>query len=142
MKLSRTFHSYQINDSSLPQEGFFITLECVRRFWLRFSALNYLNYNLKSKWTPTAPWHCVYIAFFAVNCLRKTLHLIHSVKCVRIRTFSGPYSVRMRENEDQKTPNTDTFHAVICLTGFWLHLCFHIREKQSTLFLFSVFKSL
>ena len=29
----------------------------------------------------------------------------HCVKAVRIRSYSGPYSVRMREN-------TDTFHAV------------------------------
>ena len=26
--------------------------------------------------------------------------------------FFGPYSVRMKENTDQKTPNTDTFYAV------------------------------
>ena len=42
------------------------------------------------------------------------------LKSVRIWSFSGPYfpafglpySVRMQENKDQKTPNTDTFHAV------------------------------
>ena len=50
------------------------------------------------------------------------------MKIVRIRSFSGPYfpafelnteryrissySVRKRENTNQKTPNTDTFHAV------------------------------
>ena len=27
----------------------------------------------------------------------------------------SPYSVQMRENKDQKNPNTDTFHAVYCL---------------------------
>ena len=26
---------------------------------------------------------------------------------------TSPYSVQMRENTDQKTPNTDTFHAVL-----------------------------
>ena len=26
--------------------------------------------------------------------------------------FSGPYSVQMRENEDQKTPYLDTFQAM------------------------------
>ena len=38
----------------------------------------------------------------------------HCVKSVRIRSFSGPYSVQMRENADQKTPNMDTFHVVDC----------------------------
>ena len=39
--------------------------------------------------------------------------MIHCVKSVRIRSFSGPYSVRMWEIRTRKTPNTDTFHAVI-----------------------------
>ena len=54
--------------------------------------------------------------------------LYHCVKSVRIRSYSGPYfpgfglnteivrtspySVRMRENTDQNTPCTDTFHDV------------------------------
>ena len=42
-----------------------------------------------------------------------TFAAIYYVKSARIRSFSGPYLVRMRENTDQKTPNTDTFHAVI-----------------------------
>ena len=70
--------------------------------------------------------------FLSVECF------INCVKSVRIRSFSGPffpvfalnteirirteygdllckspYSIRMRENTDQKTPNTDTFYAVI-----------------------------
>ena len=36
----------------------------------------------------------------------------HCVKSVRIRSYSGPYSVRMRENTARITPNTDTFYAV------------------------------
>ena len=54
----------------------------------------------------------------------------HCVKCVRIRSYFGPpfpafglnterygvslppYAVQMRKNTDQKTPNTDFFHAV------------------------------
>ena len=32
----------------------------------------------------------------------KKMHFTHCVKSVRIRSFSGPYSVRMRENADQK----------------------------------------
>ena len=36
----------------------------------------------------------------------------HCVKSVRIRSFSGPYSVRMRESTDQSNSNTDTFYAV------------------------------
>ena len=36
----------------------------------------------------------------------------YCVKSVRFRSFSGPCSVRMLEHTDQKTPNTDTFHAV------------------------------
>ena len=35
--------------------------------------------------------------------------IVHFVKSVRIRSFSGPLSVRIRENTDQKTPNTDAF---------------------------------
>ena len=38
---------------------------------------------------------------------------LHFIKIARVRSFSGPYSVRMRENKDQKTPNTDTFYAVL-----------------------------
>ena len=29
-------------------------------------------------------------------------------------SFSRPYSVRMRENMDQKNPNKDTLHALKC----------------------------
>ena len=66
---------------------------------------------------------------------KKKIELKYCVKSVRIRSFSGPYfpafglnterysvlcispySVRMRENTEQKTPNTDTFHAVIIST--------------------------
>ena len=36
----------------------------------------------------------------------------HCVKNVRIRSFSGPYSVRMREIRTRKTTNTGTFYAV------------------------------
>ena len=38
---------------------------------------------------------------------------VHCVKTVRIRSFSGPYSVRMRKIRTRKTPNTDTFHAAV-----------------------------
>ena len=49
--------------------------------------------------------------------------LSYCLKNIRIRGFSSPhfpafgmnteiYAVRMRENTDQKTPNTDTFYAV------------------------------
>ena len=58
---------------------------------------------------------------------KKKIEPKYCVKSVRIRSFSGPYfpafglnispySVRMRENTEQKTPNTDTFHAVIIST--------------------------
>ena len=33
------------------------------------------------------------------------------VKSVHIQSFSGPYSVQMRENTDQKNSESDTFHA-------------------------------
>ena len=36
----------------------------------------------------------------------------HCLKSVRIRSYSGPYSVRMREIQTRATANTDTFHAV------------------------------
>ena len=36
----------------------------------------------------------------------------HCLKSARIWSFSGPYSVQMPEYTDQKTPNTDIFHAV------------------------------
>ena len=39
--------------------------------------------------------------------------MYHCVKSVRIQSYSGPYSVRMRENTDQNNSKyTDTFHAV------------------------------
>ena len=38
-----------------------------------------------------------------------------------IRSIS-PYSVRMRNNTDQKTPNTDTFHAVLISPKKYLNL--------------------
>ena len=66
---------------------------------------------------------------------KKKIEPKYCVKSVRIRSFSGPYfpafglnterysvlcispySVRMRENTEQITPNTDTFHAVIIST--------------------------
>ena len=34
------------------------------------------------------------------------------VKSVRLRSYSGPYSVRMRENADQNNFKKDTFYAV------------------------------
>ena len=46
----------------------------------------------------------------------------HYVKSVGIRSFSGPYSVRMRENTEQKKPNTDIFHAITVVeTSFQSH---------------------
>ena len=33
----------------------------------------------------------------------------HYVKSVRIRSYPGPYSVRMRENTDQKNPEYGYF---------------------------------
>ena len=33
----------------------------------------------------------------------------HCVKSIRIRSFSGPYSVRMRENTDQKNSEYEYF---------------------------------
>ena len=35
----------------------------------------------------------------------------HCVKNVHIRSFSGPYSVQMREIQTKKTPSTNTFYA-------------------------------
>ena len=42
----------------------------------------------------------------------KSLHL-RCLKIVRIRSFSGPYVPAFLPKTDQKTPNTDTFHAVL-----------------------------
>ena len=47
--------------------------------------------------------------------------IIHCVKRVRIRSFSGPYFPAfeylsiLSPNETRKTPNTDTFYAVILM---------------------------
>ena len=57
--------------------------------------------------------------------------IIHYVKSVRVRSYSGthflafglsisPYSFRMWKNEDQITPNTDTFYAVIMFSIFFI----------------------
>ena len=42
------------------------------------------------------------------------LNNIHYVKIVQIRSFSGPYSVQIRENTAQKNSVFEYFHAVIC----------------------------
>ena len=66
-------------------------------------------------------------------------------KSVHIRNFSGPYSVCMQKNADKKTPNMDTFHAVVysteaysepkCLIsdvwpGSWTRLCSKNMEQN------------
>ena len=49
---------------------------------------------------------------------------LHCVKSVPMRSFSGHYSPALGLNTNQKTPNTDTFHAVI------------IKEEESCRMLF------
>ena len=51
-----------------------------------------------------------YRSYIAVK--RSFWEINHCVKSVRIRIYSSPYSVRMRENTVQKNPNMDTSHAV------------------------------
>ena len=48
----------------------------------------------------------------------------HCVKKVRIRSYSGPYSVLIRENADHKNSESDAFHAVCT---FWavFNKCLH-----------------
>ena len=72
-------------------------------------------------------------------------------KSVHIRNFSGPYSVCMQKNADKKTPNMDTFHAVVysteaysepkCLIsdvwpGSWTRLCSKNMEQNLYIFRF------
>ena len=53
----------------------------------------------------------------------------HCVKSVRIRSFSSPYSVQMRENTVQKTPNTDPFRAVNFIVIFTGLQMFFLQYK-------------
>ena len=84
----------------------------------------------------------------------------HCLKSARIWRFSGLYSVWIRENMDQKTPNTDTLHAVIVPNHFiilpwvkvvedrliWLlatllDLCYHNQIITKITFYFNEMKS-
>ena len=49
---------------------------------------------------------------YIAQCFTCLVKIKHCVKSVRIRSFSGPYSVQMRENTVQETPNTNTFYAM------------------------------
>ena len=54
---------------------------------------------------------------------------LHCVKSARIWSFSGPYSVQMRKNTEQKTPNRDTFHAVpVAYLGLCQNQCWNVFE--------------
>ena len=47
----------------------------------------------------------------AVN-VRNSILSFHCIKSARIRSYPGPYSVRMRDNADKNNSAYDTFHAV------------------------------
>ena len=40
--------------------------------------------------------------------------IYHCVKSVRIRSFSGPYSVQMQDNRDQKDSKYGHFSSFVC----------------------------
>ena len=40
--------------------------------------------------------------------------IYHCVKSVRIRSFSGPYSVQMQDNRDQKNSKYGHFSSFVC----------------------------
>ena len=75
-------------------------------FFNSLSRVEVLNKDWKYPYNHTA-WKLSAFVFFLV-CI-----FPHS-DWIRRDTFSRicPYSVRMRENTDKKTPNTDTFHAL------------------------------
>ena len=56
---------------------------------------------IKLSWLFTSYYFFFFFLYWAFHC----------VKSARIRSFSGPYSVRKWKNTD-KTPNTDNFHAM------------------------------
>ena len=43
---------------------------------------------------------------------------LHCVKNVRVRSFSGPYSVEMWENTDQKNSEYGHFSGIACSNDF------------------------
>ena len=48
-----------------------------------------------------------------------------------------PYSVRMWENTDRKTPNTDAFHAVLKIIGPKIH---YDERKQKSVWIKEVLR--
>ena len=59
----------------------------------------YINFDVTLMWLPQSDFG--------------KLREIHCIKSARIRSYSSPYSVRMREIRTRITPTTDTFYAVI-----------------------------
>ena len=62
-----------------------------------------------------------------ILCLKKGK--LYRVKSVRIWSFSGPYFSAFELNTDQKTPNADTFHAVLVLKRCKYFICLCSIDK-------------
>ena len=77
-----------------------------------YSSVNLLHIIRTSFPKTTSGWLLVHTSYSWRIFCNPFLWSNHCVKSVRIRSFSGPYSVQIREIRTKKTSNTDTFHAV------------------------------
>ena len=68
-------------------------------------------------------------AFF----VRKTYYYYHCVKSVRIRSYSGPYSVRMRENTDRNNSKYGHFLRSVHFYYDYVPVDFHTLGTMSDL---------
>ena len=77
----------------------------------------------------------VYVPFIYVTHVTTYLHInIHCVKGVRIRSNSGPYSFRKRENTDQNNSEYEHF-----LRSDTDSVSKHAGERKSVCFYISIF---
>ena len=65
---------------------------------------------------------------------------LYCVKSVRIWSFSGPYSVQMRESRDQKNSEYGHFQAVLGNVYYARHLGRHVQSELFIAKQFSIFK--
>ena len=118
--------------------------------WGKMKEIVFEEINPRS-WT-NLHWNC--LRYF---CKLRKVQIIHCIKSVRIRNFSGPYfpafglnmaryyvsphiQFKCGEIPTRKTPNTDTFHAVIVNL---LLLCCHLNissQRYSRFWIFSIKK--
>ena len=72
----------------------------------------------------------VFESFSNFFCCMRSVRIRSFLFCIFLHLDWIQYSARMRENTDQKTPNTDTFHAVFLKFVVLFCYCFLSRHSQ------------